>query len=107
MSPRRCRACCCGSGICGEAGIRARLSGARVDVPVGRLAEGALSGNLGAIDSPAFQLHRLVPRELWLWQGTVELCTLGGRDTLHVRLRQLDGQIAWTLPSASGTATER
>jgi hypothetical protein len=81
-----------------DAIVRARLSGTEVAIPVGRLLEGAVSGNLGPIDSPAFQFHPLVPPRHWRWSGTVPLGELTAGETLYARLRQIGGQTAWTSP---------
>jgi hypothetical protein len=81
-----------------DATVRARLSGTDVAIPVARLLEGAVSGNLGPIDSPAFQFHPLVPPRHWRWSGAVPLGELAAGETLYLRLRQQGGQTAWTSP---------
>ena len=78
--------------------LRGRLSGKEIDIPASRLLEGALSGNLGPIDSPAFQFHPLVPPQHWQWQGALDLGPLSPGETIYVRLRQRGGQMAWTSP---------
>ncbi len=78
--------------------IRAELSGQRVEISAARLFEGAKSGNLGAIDSPAWRFHALpLPRQ-WQWHGEISLGELRSGDNLYVRLRQVGGQMAWTSP---------
>lgn len=83
---------------CDETMIRAELSGASVAIPAKRLFEGAISGNLGPIDSPAYRFHALpLPRQ-WQWQGHVELGQIEDGENVYVRLRQLGGQTAWASP---------
>ena len=78
--------------------IRAELCGQRLEVPAGRLFDGALSRNLGPIDSPAWRMHALpVPRQ-WQWQGTLDLGQLDDGENIYARLRQAGGQMAWTSP---------
>lgn len=63
-----------------------------------RLLEGALSGNLGPIDSPAFRLHPLPRPHQWQWRGQVALEPLRRGDWVYVRMRQANGQWAWASP---------
>lgn len=78
--------------------IRADLSGQRIEMPAARLFDGAKSGNLGTIDTPAWRFHALpLPRQ-WQWQGMLALGALEDGENLYVRLRQLGGQMAWTSP---------
>lgn len=78
--------------------IVADLCGTRLVIPAARLREGALSGNLGAIDSPAYRFHPLPSPSEWQWQGSLPLGRLADGETLYVRLRQSDGQMAWASP---------
>ncbi|MCG7626844.1 hypothetical protein MHM88_03445 [Epibacterium sp. MM17-32] len=84
--------------LSGDAVIHARLCGQDIAIPAARLFEGAKSGNLGAIDTPAWRFHQLARAELWQWQGTVPLGRLDAGDTIYLRLRQQSGQMAWTSP---------
>lgn len=80
------------------ANIRAALSGQRIEIPAERLFRGAKSGNLGPIDSPAWRFHALpLPRQ-WQWKGAIQLGSLAAGETIYARLRQSDGQMAWTSP---------
>jgi hypothetical protein len=81
-----------------EAGIEAELDGQKVSVPVDRLLEGALSGNLGPIDSPAFRLHPLPRPHEWQWRGSVPLGPVSEGESIYVRMRQANGQHAWSSP---------
>lgn len=78
--------------------VRVAFGGQTVAVPAARLRAGAKSGNLGAIDSPAWRLHQLPSREHWQWQGRVPLGALCQGDSVYLRLRQSCGQMAWTSP---------
>jgi hypothetical protein len=81
-----------------KAVIKAVLSGQNIEIPAARLFEGARSGNLSAIDSPAWRFHALpLPRQ-WQWHGAVELGSLRAGENLYVRLRQSNGQMAWASP---------
>ncbi|MBL8571309.1 MAG: hypothetical protein JNK84_19715 [Phreatobacter sp.] len=78
--------------------IRAELSGQRVDIPAERLFEGAKSGNLGPIDSPAWRFHALPRPHQWQWHGEVPLGSFDAGESLYIRLRQAGAQMAWTSP---------
>ncbi|KIQ68229.1 hypothetical protein Wenmar_03239 [Wenxinia marina DSM 24838] len=78
--------------------VRLTLCGQQIDVPFERLRQGALSGNLGPIDSPAWRLHRMPAVEELQWSGRVPLGPLTEGETLYLRLRQSCGQMAWTSP---------
>ena len=80
------------------AAIKAELSGERVEIPAGRLFEGAKSGNLGPIDSPAWRFHAMPLAHQWQWHGHVQLGPIQDGESLYVRLRQAGGQMAWTSP---------
>jgi hypothetical protein len=81
-----------------KAMIKAVLSGQTIEIPAARLLEGAKSGNLSAIDSPAWRFHALpLPRQ-WQWHGAVKLGALEAGENLYVRLRQTNGQMAWASP---------
>lgn len=78
--------------------IRAELNGRHLDIPAARLREGALSGNLGPIDSPAYRFHPLPQPADWQWAGTLPLGRLEAGENVYVRLRQAGGQMAWASP---------
>lgn len=86
------------AGLGPEAVIRARLCGQDIVLPAARLFDGAKSGNLGPIDSPAWRFHQLPPVSRWQWQGDVPLGRLDPGETIYLRLRQDSGQMAWTSP---------
>lgn len=81
-----------------DAVVTADLCGQRIEVPVSRLMEGALSGNLGPIDSPAWRFHQLPGPEAWQWRGRVPLGAMTAGEEVYVRLRQSGGQMAWASP---------
>ncbi|MBV1868324.1 MAG: hypothetical protein KUG69_10535 [Marinosulfonomonas sp.] len=81
-----------------DAQIVAELCGQSFQIPASRLFAGAKSGNLGPIDSPAWRFHQLPPAQSWQWQGKIELGQLELNDTIYLRLRQNNGQMAWTSP---------
>jgi len=62
------------------------------------LLDGALSGNLGPIDSPAYRFHPLPRAADWQWTGEVTLGAVAAGETVYVRLRQKNGQWAWASP---------
>jgi hypothetical protein len=90
-----------------HATIRAELCGLQLNIPASRLFEGAKSGNLGPIDSPAWRMHMLPMPQHWQWQGAVDLGRLDEGESIYARLRQAGGQMAWTSPvfcRSSGSA---
>lgn len=78
--------------------IRARLCGQTIEIRAADLFQGARSGNLGPIDSPAWRFHALPRPAQWQWAGRVPMGRLEAGENLYVRLRQRDGQMAWTSP---------
>lgn len=78
--------------------VHADLSGKEVSIPVTRLLEGAVSGNLGPIDSPAYRFHGLPLPHQWQWHGEVGLGPMTEGEHVYARLRQSNCQMAWTSP---------
>lgn len=78
--------------------IHAVFNGHRISIPAARLFQGAKSGNLGPIDSPAWRFHQLPRPEEWQWHGKISLGGLEEGETLYLRLRQQSGQSAWSSP---------
>lgn len=76
--------------------------GQRFEASAQRLLEGALSGNLGPIDSPAFRFHPLPRPHQWQWRGRIDLEPLKPGDWVYARMRQANGQWAWTSPIFCG-----
>jgi hypothetical protein len=70
----------------------------RFKVSASRLMKGALSGNLGPIDSPAFRFHPLPGPHQWQWTGRLRLDPLAAGDWVYVRMRQANGQWSWASP---------
>lgn len=81
-----------------EAVLHADLNGRKIAVPAERLFQGAKSGNLAAIDSPAWRLHQLPRRNEWQWAGEIPLGQVSLGENIYLRLRQQSGQMAWTSP---------
>jgi hypothetical protein len=81
-----------------EARVEADFGGLEVNASVDRLLEGAISGNLGPIDSPAFRLHPLPRPHEWQWQGSIPLGPISDGESVYVRMRQTNGQYAWCSP---------
>ncbi len=78
--------------------VHLRTEGVNLRVGVDRLLAGAVSGNLGGIDTPAFRLHQLPRPQDWQWTGTVALDALGAGDWVSLRMRQANGQWSWSSP---------
>jgi len=81
--------------------IRGVLNGRRVELTLGELVEGPRSGYLGGFLTPGYVFHRATPR--LLYAGRYSLLqrapgTSGRRDWYYVRVRQRNGQWAWTSP---------
>ena len=66
-----------------DAVIRAELGGQQVAIPATRLFEGAKSGNLGPIDTPAWRFHQLPAANEWQWQGEIPLGALEPGETFY------------------------
>ena len=78
--------------------VRATFDGQAIEVAAARLFEGALSGNLGPIDSPAYRFHPLPHPQDWQWRGELPLDALERGDSVYLRMRQANGQWSWTSP---------
>jgi hypothetical protein len=81
-----------------EAKVRLTLDGQVFEASAERLLQGALSGNLGPIDSPAFRLHPLPRPHQWQWRGTVGIEPLRRGEWIYARMRQANGQWNWASP---------
>lgn len=79
-----------------DARIRLQLDKRSFVFDADRLKSGAISTNLGAIDSPAFRLHPLPDTADWQSAGTVDAGPLVQGDWISLRLRQRNGQCAWS-----------
>ncbi|MBL4646078.1 MAG: hypothetical protein JKY99_06450 [Rhizobiales bacterium] len=78
--------------------VTANLNGTKISVAAEQLFTGALSGNLGPIDSPAYRFHQLPAPRQWQWQGQVPLGAIVHGENIYLKLRQSNGQMAWTSP---------
>lgn len=81
-----------------DAGVRLAVDGQTFHVAAERLLSGALSGNLGPIDSPAFRLHPLPLPHQWQWRGSFQIDPLAKGDWIYARMRQANGQWTWASP---------
>lgn len=79
-----------------DAVIHAELSGKTLSIPAERLLKGALTGNLGPIDSPAYCFHALPRPAEWQWHGKLSAGDLSPGDWVSVRLRQANRHWAWS-----------
>jgi hypothetical protein len=78
--------------------LLANLGGQSLAIPLSDLYDGARSGNLGPIDSPAWRIHALPRNDQWQWRGEANIGPTRAGENLYVRLRQLGGQTAWASP---------
>jgi hypothetical protein len=60
--------------------------------------EGARTGHLGNIDSPAFRLHRIPLEHEWKWDLDFKDVKETDQDQYYVRVRQANDQWAWSSP---------
>jgi hypothetical protein len=81
-----------------ETRVRLTFSDETVTIPVERLLEGAATGTIGAIDGPSWRLHPLPRPAQWQWRGRIPIEPLAKGDHIYARLRQKNGQWAWTSP---------
>ena len=81
-----------------DAKIRLVVDGQTFEASAERLLQGAFSGNLGPIDSPAFRLHPLPRPHQWQWRGKLAIDPLRKGDWIYARMRQANGQWNWASP---------
>lgn len=87
--------------IAGDAGttIRGQINGQEVAVALSDLIAGPRTGYLGAFLTPAYCFHRAVPRaEYKLRFDLIHRAESPTRDWYTVRVRQHNGQWAWSSP---------
>jgi hypothetical protein len=79
--------------------IRAVINGKPVEVTLEELIKGAKSGYLGGFLTPAYRFHQAVPERAYTARITFDHEADGsGRDWYYVRVRQKNGQWAWSSP---------
>jgi hypothetical protein len=92
-------------GICltiagdGNTLIRGQMNGKPVEVRLAALMEGPVSGYLGGFMTPAYYFHKAVPKALYSCH--FDLTHEAGsktRDWYTIRVRQFNGQWAWSSP---------
>jgi len=80
-----------------NAKVEAVINGRRVDVPLTRLVDGALSGRLFSLNSPAYRFHRAPLPWEFNWSFSFDDEGKAG-DFYYVRVRQKNDQWAWSSP---------
>jgi hypothetical protein len=81
--------------------IRGVLNGRPVRLTLGDLADGPRSGYLGGFLTPGYLFHRAAPRSLYAGRFSFShemQGKSGRRDWYYLRVRQKNGQWAWTSP---------
>ena len=87
--------------LSGDAGTRihANINGVPIDLPVSSLQKGARSYYLDGFVSPCFVFHRAVPQAEYKHRFALTHHSTGEqRDWYYVRVRQHNGQWAWSSP---------
>jgi len=84
-----------------DGNIQATLNDQSHTIPLARLRQGALVGDIEGWHSPAFRFHR-APRE-WEYRWTIDLADDepgdgDPRDVYYARVRQVNDQWAWSSP---------
>jgi hypothetical protein len=77
--------------------VEAEINGQRISYPLRALLQGARTGRLGKIASPAYRFHRAPPRWEFDWRFNLEDAGEPG-DVYYVRVRQVNDQWAWSSP---------
>ena len=80
-----------------DATVWANLNGKRVEWPLTALMEGARSGVMKDIDSPAWRFNRAPSPNQWKWSGEWE-DSEGEGSSYYMRVRQRNDQWAWCSP---------
>jgi hypothetical protein len=97
----------CTQGVCltvdGNACTRltGTINGQAFGIPLADLVKASCVHYLGGFVSPAYKLHRAVPRETCICERNLTLThrsTRHQREWYYVRVRQTNGQWAWTSP---------
>jgi hypothetical protein len=79
--------------------IRGQINGQTVEVALLDLIKGPKSAYLGKFMTPAYYFHRAVPRSEYTCQlDFTHRANTYTRDWYYVRVRQFNGQWAWSSP---------
>jgi len=79
--------------------LYARLNGKEEVVSLGELLQCARSGYLSGLLTPAYRFSRAATQAEYTWQGSYAHQALeAGRSWYYVRVRQKNGQMAWSSP---------
>jgi len=85
--------------------IRAQINGERVTIALGDLFAGSRVGYLGGFHTPAYCFHRAVHRHAYVCRESLRHHgDAGAREWYYVRVRQRNGQWAWSSPSWVGAS---
>jgi hypothetical protein len=90
-----------GLAVSGDANtrIRGEFNGHTVEVSLSGLIDGPESGYLGGFLTPAYCFHRAVPQAEYTCKiDFSHMVQASSRDWYYVRVRQLNGQWAWSSP---------
>jgi hypothetical protein len=79
--------------------IQGQVNGRKIEASLADLMEGPKSGYLGGFLAPAYCFHRAVPRAQYTCAcDFTHMADAHTRDWYYVRIRQLNGQWAWSSP---------
>lgn len=79
--------------------LRGMINDRQIAVPLRTIREGPLTGYLGGLLTPAYCFHRAVDQREYSASGTISHHTSSDdRDWYYVRVRQKNGQWAWSSP---------
>jgi hypothetical protein len=79
--------------------IQAQINGRQVTMALGDLLAGSQVGHLGGFHTPAYRLHRAVHRAAYTCLESLRHHSdAGDREWYYVRVRQRNGQWAWSSP---------
>ena len=82
-----------------ETMIRGNINDKVVTVPITDLVKGSSTGYLGGFLTPAYTFHRMIPQTEYSCQNTfTHRSNSGKRDWYYLRVRQYNGQWAWSSP---------
>ncbi|MFO7871092.1 MAG: DUF3604 domain-containing protein [Kiritimatiellia bacterium] len=95
---------CATQGVClyvdmpRTADVLATVNSQKIRMPLEHLLAGQRCGRLGLIDSPCWLLHRVPLEAEYKWNLTWQDSRHSDCDTYYVRVRQRNGQWAWSSP---------
>jgi hypothetical protein len=79
--------------------IQAQINGQQITLALGDLLAGSQVGYLGGFHTPAYCFHRAVHRQAYVCRGSLRhRSDADTREWYYVRVRQRNGQWAWSSP---------